>query len=154
MNYIKEAENVLWYYNDLYRSIENIDREIARVVRKQGPSNLTAIAIDITGVSGGGGQDEAINMVYKIQTLTGNRERTQTELGEVDRILNDISQEPGCEYYGRVLRKWYIERVPKEEIAKQIGYSPSSRRSIYDIKGKAIRKFAVTLFGIEAVKIV
>lgn len=154
MNYIREAENVLLYYKDLFRSIENIGREIARLARTQGPGNLTAVSNDITGIVGSGKHDEAINAIYKIQVLTRNRESTQAELSEVEKILGEISKEPGCEYYGPVLRKWYIERVPKEEIARKIGLSSTSRASVYDIKGKAIRKFAVTLFGIDAVKIV
>jgi hypothetical protein len=153
MNYIKEAENVLWYYNDLYRSIENMNREIAKIVSRQGPSTLNAISLEQTGVRGGGSADDNVNnLMFKLKTLTENRERTIAELEKVDAIFDDIKKEPGCELYGEVLREWYIYRAPKEEIARQIGYSPTSRTSIYDIRSRAIRKFAVRYFGIEALK--
>jgi hypothetical protein len=45
---------------------------------------------------------------------------------------------------------WYIEELPKEKIAEIIGYS--SKQSIYDIEAKAIRKFAIMLFGIDVLK--
>jgi hypothetical protein len=153
LNYIKEAENVLWYYNDLYRSVENMNREIAKIVSRQGPSSLNAVQLDATGVRGSGDADDnTYNLLFRLKTLTENREKTLAELGEIDSLFEEISQEQGCELYGKVLKKWYIEKVPKEEIAKQIGYSPTSRTSIYDLKARAIKKFAVRYHGIEAVK--
>lgn len=153
MNYIKEAENVLWYYNDLYRSVENMNREIAKIVSRQGPSALNAIQLDITGIHGSGDADDnTYNLLFKLKTLSENREKTMTELSKIQKALDDISQDEGCELYGRVLEEWYIHRTPKDEIAKIVGYS--SRQSIYDIKNRAIRKFAVRHFGIEVLKII
>jgi transposase len=43
-----------------------------------------------------------------------------------------------------------IDKLPKEDIAEMIGYS--SKRSVYDIREKAIRKFAVMMFGIKALQ--
>ncbi|MBU5439481.1 hypothetical protein KQI42_15810 [Tissierella sp. MSJ-40] len=152
MNYIKEAENYLKHYGDMYESIENMDKEISRLIRESGPQDITAIQYDITGIPGGCKQDEAINVLFKIQILTENRHNTKKELEKIDKILDEISEEEGCEFYGQVLRKWYIERVPKEDIAESIGYS--SRQSIYTLKGKAIRKFSIRLFGLEALKMI
>ena len=41
---------------------------------------------------------------------------------------------------------WYVEKKAKEDIAEKVGYS--HRQSVYEIRNKAIRKFAVALFGI------
>jgi len=151
MNYIKEAENILWYYNDLYRSIENMNREIAKIVSRQSPSSLNAISLEPTGVHGSGDADDnTYNLMFKIKTLTDNREATLTELSKVDQMLDDISKDAGCELYGRVLQEWYIYRTPKEEIASNIGYSHKS--TIYRLKDRAIKKFAVRHFGLDAVK--
>ena len=153
MNYIKEAENILWYYNDLYRSIENMNREIAKIVSRQSPSALNAISLDPTGCHGSGDADDnTYNLMFKIKTLTDSRESTMVELGKLDELLEDISRDPGCELYGRVLQEWYIKRTPKEEIARNIGYS--HKRSIYQIKGRAIKKFAVRNFGLDAMRII
>lgn len=150
MNYIKEAENYLWYYHDLYRSIENLDRQISRLIAKAGPK-MSVIKFDETGVKTGH-YDDAFNILFEIQKLTEAKQKTLTALNDVEEILEEISVEPGCELYGQVLRKWYIEKVPKDDIAEQLGYS--SRRSVYEIKNRAIRKFAVRLFGLEALQVV
>nr|DAM13526.1 MAG TPA: Protein of unknown function (DUF1492) [Caudoviricetes sp.] len=148
MNYIKEARHYLKYYGDMYRSLENMDKEISRLIRKTGPKEISAIAYSSEKVSGGAGQDEAINILFKLQKLINSREETSKKLKEIDDLLDDL--EKGYKYYGQVLRKWHIERTPKEKIAEEIGYS--SRTSIYTLEAKAIRKFAVRLFGIDALK--
>ena len=151
MNYIREAENRLRYYRDLQGSIDEMHRRIGRLVGKAGPSSLTAINLDETGIKSGH-YDETINIIHEIQTLQKSIERTKDEIDEIHQILNEISQEPKCELYGMVLRKWYIEHVPKERIAHDLQYS--SIQTVYSIKNKAIRKFAVRLFGIDSLNVV
>lgn len=151
MNYIKEAEQRLKYYGDLYKSIEHMNREISRLIYQAGPKSNSKSIVDITKIPDSA-KDETYNILFKIQTLVNSKTKTEKELEKIDSVLRDISQDEGCEYYGEVLRKWYIERVPKEYIAHDIGYS--SRRSIYTVRAKAIRKFAVRLFGLNALKII
>lgn len=43
---------------------------------------------------------------------------------------------------------WYVDKMDKEAIAEDIGHSQTSRKSVYEIKNKAIKKFAVSLFGV------
>lgn len=149
MNYIKETETILWYYRDLYHSIEEMSKRVGRLVAKAGPSNLTAMVLDDTGIRSGK-VDEAVNMFFEIQKLMELKQKTKRELDEIENILSEFDKEKGCELYGTVLRKWYIERIPKEDIAREIGYN--SKQSVYDIKNKAIRKLAVRYFGIDALK--
>jgi len=149
MNYIREAENYLYHYRDMKKSLDRLEKQISELVAKAGPKDLKAIALDATGIRNTQ-QDEAINILYQLQVLIENKKRTEEKLKEIDKILDSISKDEGCELYGKVLRKWYIEQMPKEEIAEQIGYS--SRTSIYTIRARAIRKLAVQLFGIGAVE--
>lgn len=149
MNYIKEAENILWHYNDLYKSLSNLDKQISKIVRHAQPSELNAISLEPTGVHGSR-DDNTYNMLFELQTLTANREKTVNELAEINKLLDDISAESGCELYGKVLRKWYIEKLPKDDIAHDMGYA--TKKSVYDIKNQAIRKFAVQMFGLAALK--
>jgi DNA-directed RNA polymerase specialized sigma subunit len=76
------------------------------------------------------------------------KDRTLVEIAKVDSLLNAISQDLGCERYKDILFMWYVEKKPKEYIANEVGYS--QRQSVYEIKNKAIKKFAVALFGIVA----
>lgn len=127
-----------------------MNREIAKIVSRQSPSTLNAISLEPTGVRGSGDADDnTYNLLFRLKTLTDGREKTLTELEKVDQILDDISRESGCELYGMVLREWYIVRTPKDEIGPKIGYG---RRNIYYIKDKAIKKFAIRHFGLDAVK--
>lgn len=78
------------------------------------------------------------------------RENTLIEVDRIDKELDSICIEPGCERYKDVLVMWYVEKLDREEIAHEIGYS--HRQSAYEIRNKAIKKFAITLFGIEALR--
>ncbi|OPY59159.1 MAG: hypothetical protein A4E55_00376 [Pelotomaculum sp. PtaU1.Bin035] len=150
MNYVKEAESKLYYYHTLQQSIEEADRQIARLVARAGPKNLSAMVLDGSGVRGGA-VDETVNILFEIQELQDSREKTRVALAEIDELLKKVSQEPGCEKYGPILRKWYIEKKTKETIAEEMEYSVPT---IYSLRNAAIRKFAVLLFGIKAWKAV
>ena len=150
MNYIKEAENRLWYYRDLQKSIDEMTRQVARLIAKTGPKELKAIVMDQTGVRGGH-HDDALNIIYEIQTLQESMAKTREGFEEIESILREISQDDGCEKYGQVLRKWYIQRLSKEVIAEDF---ECSVRTVYYLRDAAIRKFAVRIFGIEALKVI
>lgn len=150
MNYIKEAEEILKYYRDLDRSVDHMGHEIAKLIGHNAPSRLSAISLDLTGVHGSGSEDDnTYNVLYKIQLLSESREKTRREMELVNTILQEISQDPGCEEYKNFLIHWYVSRTPKEEIAEIFGYS---RRSIFNLRDQAIKKFAVRYFGIDAMK--
>lgn len=151
LNYIREAEQRLRYYSDLYKSIQNIDKQLARLISKSGPQMIKAIQVDERGVKAGQ-HDDTLNTLLELQKLTETKNNTLKALEEINEILDDISKEPGCQYYGLVLRKFYVEREQVQDIADEIGYS--SRQTVYDIKNKAIRKFAVRLFGLDALEII
>lgn len=146
MNYIQEAEKRLRHYRDLEKSLEQMDKDIARITKRSGPSNLNAVAMDITGIRSGR-QDEAINILYELQTLSESKMDTEEEIKEIAELLEEISQDADCGFYGKVLYSWYVKRKSREDIAKEIGYSV---RQVYNIKNAAIRKFAVCILGIKA----
>lgn len=149
MDYIEEAEKYLRHYHDLYRSLSNMRIKRAKLIGKAAPQGYKESDYTQPIVTGGGGQEDAYNLLFKIKVLTENITKTIEKLKEIDEILNGISQEPGCELYGDILKKWYIEKVPREEIALEANYC---ERNIYKIRDKAIQKFAVNLFGLNAVK--
>ena len=148
MNYIKEAEKRLWHYRNLEESIKQMDRDIARIISRSSPSELNAVAMDITGIRAGK-QDEALNILFELQTLTTARKNTLEEINEIANLLKDISKEPECNLYGKVLYEWYVKRKPRDEIANEIGYSV---RQTYNIRDQAIRQFAVRILGIKALE--
>ena len=154
MNYIEEAEKYLRNYRHLRGSVDTMRRERERLIGKAGPRGEENMAIALDAVGGGWGSageyDDAINLIWRIRELTENIQKTEERLKEIDRILEEISEGDGCEFYGRVLRAWYIDGIAKEDIAAEIGYE--SRTSIYTIRNRAIRKFAVRVLGIRALE--
>lgn len=146
MNYIQEAEKRLRHYRDLEKSLEQMDKDIARIISRSSPSELNAVAMDITGIRSGR-QDEAINILFELQTLSDSKIQTEEEIKEIADLLKEISQEPDCSLYGKVLYSWYVKRMEKDNIAKEIGYTV---RHVYRIKDAAIRKFAIRILGIKA----
>ena len=147
MDYIKQAEKVLDHYRDLQNSLVNMDRQIARLMRYSCPKQLSGSVMDETGIRAGRHVD-TLTAFCDIVTLRENREETKDELAYIDYILDSLSDEPKCELYGKILTMWYIDGMPKEEIADKVGYS--SRQSIYSIRKLAITKFAIRLFGKKA----
>lgn len=153
MNYIKEAEEILKYYRDLNRSVDHMGYELAKLIVHNAPSHLSAISLDITGIHGSGGEDDnTYNVLYKIQVLSESREKTRAELEIIKMELEEIEQDPECENFGKVLHEWYILGTRKSEIKDILGYS--SMQSVYGVRNKAIRKFAIRHFGLDAMKVV
>lgn len=151
MDYVREAEKVLYHYRDLKFALQNLEHQIEKLIFQSAPADAKGANIEITGVKYGY-HDDAINTLFKLKVLTENQEKTAAEIKKIDELLDELEKDSDCEYYSQVLRLWYIEKTPKEEIAGLIGYSPNSRQSIYNIKDQAIRKFAIMYFGIGALK--
>lgn len=151
MDYVREAEKVLYHYRDLKYALENLSYQIAEIIGQSAPARVKGAELEITGVKYGY-HDDAYNSLFKLQVLTESKKKTAEGIKKIDRLLDAIENDPDCEYYAQVLREWYIKKTPKDEIAGLINYSPKSRQSIYNIKDQAIRKFAVMYFGLGALK--
>lgn len=149
MNCIREAENYLRYYRELRKSVEHADRMIGQLLHQTAPRIPGAVAMDLTGVRAPQSHD-TLNQIYQLQKWQEMKELTLIEVEKVDDVLAAICQDSGCERYKDVLVMWYVAKLDKEEIAEKLGYS--HRQSVYEIKNKAIRKFAVALFGVTALK--
>lgn len=149
MNCIREAENYLRYYRELNQSLGHADRMIGKLVSQGWPKDLTAVSMDVTGVRADKPVN-TLNQMYQLQKWQEMREQTQEEIDRIEVSLQGICLDPGCDRYRDILFMWYVEKRDKEDIAESMGYS--TRQSVYDIKAKAIRKFAVCLFGVTALQ--
>lgn len=140
------------YYSDLKRSVEHAGRMISKLTWQTAPGGVNAVSISPTGGCGGSHVINTFDQLYQLQKWREVRDNTNAELEKIDIVLDGICAEPGCELYARVLIMWYVDRATKEDIADELGYSRSSMHSIYDVKNRALKKFAVSLFGIDALK--
>ncbi|MDF2568681.1 MAG: hypothetical protein K0R55_285 [Sporomusa sp.] len=151
MDCIREAENYLRYYRELTKSVEHADRMIGQLTWQTAPKTLGVVTMDVTGVRVSQSHD-TLTQIFQLQKWQEMRELTLIEMAKVEDVLNSICQDPGCERYRDVLVMWYVEKMEKEDIARSIGYSETSRRIVYEMKTDAIRKFSVALFGVTALK--
>lgn len=146
MNYIQEAEKKLWHYRDLESSVDQMNKQIAKIINRSSPNELNAVAMDITGIRSSK-VDEAYNVLFELQTLRDSVEQTMQEIADIEEILKEISLEKDCHLYGKILYLWYVKRMEREDIAKEIGYTT---RHVYRLKEAAIRKFSIQILGIKA----
>lgn len=148
MNYIHEAVEELEEYNRLKCSLANLAEEI-RDIKSTMPDVKAVVIDDMPHGSGPSSPDDAIvNKLYVIQKKQKEYANTKRRIERIDRILENISKEKGCEKYGKLLRLWYIEKWDKEDIATEL---ICTERNIYYLRGKAIRKFAIELNGIDVI---
>lgn len=143
MDIIKDAESYLEGYYDLKNSIINITKEIELL-----DEDIKSIKnLDYSGMSHRSevshSDDRLVNLLYKKQVKESLLERTKEKVAFIDNILTKLSKEED----GKVLKAYYIDTLRKEELEKAIG---SSERNIYRMKNKALRRFAIQLFGIVA----
>ncbi len=148
MNCIKEAEELLVNYSDLKYSIERMEKKIDRLGGK--PKDIKAARYDRIGGRKHYDQDDTLNVLFKIKKLAEMKKRTEEKIKQIDQVLGDIEKYSECHLYKEVLVLWYIEKLPKDLIGDEIGYS--SRKSVYILRNKAIKKFAIMLFGMDIIE--
>lgn len=149
MDYIREVEKYLRDYRDLKRSVVNMSREIARLqYRTAPPEDVGAAKPDPTGVRADD-VSNTYNDLFKLQMLVSALAETKDALQKIDEILEEMGSESLYGRDQRILELWYVERKKKEDVCEELRFSVSQ---LYDIKGKAIRKFAINFWGLPALK--
>jgi hypothetical protein len=147
MNYIKEAENYLRYYRELYKSVEHAEYMIQRFTYQTCPGEISAVYMEVTGVRAAK-PIHTLNQIYQLQKWQEIRDNTLVEIDKIESTLQSICQGPGCERYRDILYMWYVEKLPKWQIAETIGYSD---RHVRRLKQDALKKFIIILFGTVAI---
>lgn len=146
MDYVKEAENYLRSYNDLTSSVDNLKREISDI-----NAELTCIKnIDYSGMPHGSGSglpdDLLVNKLYRKQKAVDELKKTIRAISRIDYVLKKLSEGEGNEKHEKVLRLFYIEGARGQALEEAL---ECSERHCYRLKGIAIRRLAVQLFGIK-----
>lgn len=142
INYFRTAERVLSERGNLDRALANLERRLERAIAKHGPSELPSIDYSRPYVSTSSSAD-ALSACLEVAEITREINTTKETIQEIDRVLDQLSPDDAS-----LLRAWYIEREPKEEIAERLSYS--SRTSVYDLRNKAVSAFAILYFGAGA----
>lgn len=142
INYFKAAERTLSERGNLERALENLERREARLIARAAPGGIQTTDYARPYVSGGGANDaltDCLELAEIMREITTTRETIE----EIDRVLTQLEPTDAA-----LLRAWYVNGKPKEEIAADLSYS--SKTSVYDIRNKAVSAFAVLYYGAGA----
>ncbi|PAB61113.1 DUF1492 domain-containing protein [Anaeromicrobium sediminis] len=85
-----------------------------------------------------------MDIAYRLKCYMEMKKETEEKLAEINATLEEMYEDG--EQLGGLLKYWYIDKLDKDEIAEKMEYS---RRNIYNLKEKAIRKFAIRIFDIK-----
>lgn len=157
MDYIKATEEKLKAYKYLEESLDTMAEEIERLLKINAPREISAMKLDCSGVRGSMKQFDALDIACAVADIKRARIETQKEIQRINKNLDFISRDDGCEKYGQLLKLFYIgkktnkgngkveyEKLTGDQIADQLNYG---RQYIYKIKHDAICKFARLYWG-------
>ncbi|MHC1718497.1 MAG: hypothetical protein AB9883_07570 [Acidaminococcaceae bacterium] len=146
-NYVDKAINELENYKTLRAAAHNIESEINRLkkkLKKTGAGSGSLVS-NYTGEHGSttfyNFEDVANEILAKDYELNNTLEKIQ----DIETALERLGTEVCMPDYQRVLILWHVEELSKEEICRAMNYE--SRQSIYNLYNRAIKKFAIILFG-------
>lgn len=144
MDYIKEAENYLKHYASLRKSVSHARYMVHKLMMKSCPGEVSAVNNDITGVSA----QHPVNTLqemYELQQWQKVITDNEHEITHITDILESLEDKEKI-----ILEMWYIDKIQVIDIAVKFEFE--ERRSAYNLKNKALKDFAIKLFGINALK--
>lgn len=142
INYFKAAERALTERGNLERAVENLERRKEGVIRRAGPGGIRVTDYSRPYVSGGGANDTLAECL-ELSEIMREIEQTKETIAHIDHVLGQLEPSDAA-----LLRAWYVDGKPKEEIAADLAYS--SKTSVYDLRNKAVSSFAILYFGAGA----
>ena len=145
MSYYDDAVKRLYHYRNLCRSVKSMQRDLDRLVTGSMPHGLKAVDPEAVRVTGGA-VDSVIETMYQISRYRSMIEATMREIVEIERALDDISEGENA-VFKPLLQAWYVERLPVDSVCDRVNFSHAY---VYRLRDKAIKHFAVRLFGIDA----
>lgn len=152
MNYIKEAENILINNRKLNDSLKNLNNRKKYLIFKSQPKEIGGIDYSKLAIQKHNYSDDTLSQICEITQIDEQIKETEAELKIVNDIIEQIKSED--ETLEKFIKLKYIER-PKDNlrvISRELGYSEDSNHTIYDIKNKALREFAIRYFGSKVIK--
>ena len=141
MDYIKEAENYLKHYASLRKSVSHARYMIDKLMMKSCPGEVSAVNNDITGVSA----QHPVNTLQEMYELQQWQKIVTDNEHEIKHISDTLESLEDKEKL--ILEMWYVNKMQAIDIMNEFEYD--ERRSVYNLKSKALKNFAINLFGIK-----
>lgn len=152
MDYIKESEEILKNHRKLNNALNNLNTRKHKLFLKGVPQDIRGIDYSRPAIQHTDYAESTINQMLEMIEINKQIAETQEEMQLVDNILKAIKEED--KELEKFLRLKYITEYKKSmaEIADVLGYSKESRKTIYNIKDRALKEFAIRYFGAVALK--
>lgn len=152
MNYIKESEEILKNHRKLNTSLNNLYHRRDKIVKSGFPRELMGNSYEKPNIQHTAYSDSTINEVCEIMEINAQIEETKEEMQLVNDILEQIRVED--DVLEKFIRLKYITDYKRSmrEIASKLNYSENSNHTIYDIRNRALKEFAILYFGVRGIK--
>lgn len=152
MNYIKESEEILKNHRKLNTSLNNLYHRRDKIVKSGFPRELMGNSYENPNIQHTAYSDSTINEVCEIMEINAQIEETKEEMQLVNDILEQIKVED--DVLEKFIRLKYITDYKRSmrEIASKLNYSENSNHTIYDIRNRALKEFAILYFGVRGIK--
>lgn len=152
MNYIREAEDILINHRKLNDSLRNLNARKNYIANISKPKEPGGIDYSKPGIQKQNYSNNTITQMCEIMQINQQIEETEAEVQIVNEILEQIKKEDAT--LEEFIQLKYIKSSKKSlrRISAELGYSEDSNHTIYDIKNKALREFAIRYFGSRATK--
>lgn len=152
MNYIKESEEILKNHRKLNTSLNNLYHRRDKIVKSGFPRELMGNSYEKPNIQHTAYSDSTINEVCEIMEINAQIEETKEEMQLVNDILEQIKVED--DVLEKFIRLKYITDYKRSmrEIASKLNYSENSNHTIYDIRNRALKEFAILYFGVRGIK--
>ena len=150
MNYIKECEEILKSHRKLYFALQTLEKRKNKLIIKGIPAEISGIDYSKPSIQKFDYSEDAMKDIYELLDINAQINETKEEMNLVNNILEDIEKEK--EELCRFLKLKYITdyKISLGEIAKVLGYSQESTKTIYNLKNEALKEFAIRYFGARA----
>lgn len=144
MDYFKEAEAVLSSRRKLDVALFDLREKLGFALKSDRPKEPSAIDYK-RGFSDRAYVNSTLEDLLKISELSRRVKRTERKIADIDRALSRIENKQ----HRDILKLWYIDGLKMEDVAGELGYSPFSKQSLYNLRNEAIFEFALYYFGAE-----
>jgi len=152
MNYIKESEEVLKNYAKLNKALDNLKIRQEKLLYKTGPKELGAIDYSRPVIQHTDYSEDAVNQICELSDVNRQIKETEEEIKLVNSILEDIKLQDILLHNFIKIKYINKTKLGMRDVAGELGYSTESNYTIYNIKDKAMKEFALRYFGVRALK--
>ena len=139
INYFEAAEKTLRARGLLETALGNLKRKKERILRYGAPSEYPSADMS-KPYTGAKSVNDALADCLELAEGMREIQVTRDKVEEIDDVLAQMDEDDA-----RILRLWYIERKSKDEIAGAVSYA--SMTSVYDVRNRAVARFALLFFG-------